>query len=660
MGADTLEERARYVGGILVLAGLYAIAAKFGIEQPVAHGVITPVWAPTGIAIAALVILGPAYWPGVAAGALIANATSGVGIGIAAGICIGNTMEALAAAYLLKRVSFRPTLDRIRDVIAFVGLGAIVATTLSATVGTTSLRLGDVAGFGPYPEEWLLWWFGDVIGALLVAPLILVCWANRKNLVDVARPLEGLGLVILLIATSVVVFIGGSWKYPYLIFPLLVWAALRFKQVGAATAVFIVGAIGTWGTVHGSVPIGGATSTQSVQILQALVAVMALSAFMIAATILERDAAERQRARASANLEEAQALVHIGSWEWDIQKDRVWWSDEMYRIYGFKPQSFLITFERAMEPVRAEDRGQIETNVRDVFAGGVDREVPVVQYRIDRDDGATRTLRGWGVVQFNEGTPTKMVGTVQDVTDAVGAEAALHDALARERLSAEQLRELDTIKNTFISAVAHDLRTPLATIGGFASTLAQHLETFSPADTLDVLTRIEANADRANRMLANLLDLDRLQRGAIHASPVEIDLRGIVLRIVHSLELKREVTVDEREVSAWADEVLVERMIENLLLNAVRHTPDTSSIWVRFHENKEGVEIVVEDDGPGISDDMKESVFAAFKRGPERNAGGTGLGLFLVQQFADLQRGRAWVEDRPSGGAAFRIHLPAP
>jgi signal transduction histidine kinase/integral membrane sensor domain MASE1 len=606
------------------------------------------------------VILGPSYWPGVAAGAFIANVTSGVSVAVAAGICVGNTLEAVAAAYLLRRVDFRPALDRIRDVIAFAALAAILATTLSATIGTTSLLLGDVPGFGSYPEEWLLWWFGDLIGALLVSPAILVWWANRKDIARSTRPLEGLLLLSGLIAMSLVVFIGGSWRYPYLLFPLLVWSALRFKQVGAATAVLVVGAIGTWGTVHGSVPIGGATATQSVQILQALVAVMALSSFMIAATIAERDAAEQKRARASANLEEAQRLANVGSWDWDIATDHVWWSDEMYRIYGFEPQSFEVSFEKAMEAVLEEDRDAIQNNVSGAFKSRQNSQIPAIQYRITRPDGTIRTLRGWGVIQFRDDRPYQMVGTVQDVTDAVGAEAALHEALDRERLSGEQLRELDAIKNTFISAVAHDLRTPLSTIGGFASTLVQHLDTFSKADTVDVLARIEANAERANRMLANMLDLDRLQRGAIHASPVEIDVRGVAVRLVHSLDLQNRVEVGDNEVSAWADEVLIERMMENLLLNAVRHTPEDASIWIKFHRNEKGVQISVEDSGPGVPDELKESIFAAFERGRERNPGGTGLGLFLVQQFAELQRGKAWVEDRPEGGAAFHVHLPAP
>jgi signal transduction histidine kinase len=504
------------------------VAAKFGIEQPVAHGVITPVWAPTGIAIASLVAFGWRLWPGVALGAFVANATSDVSLAVAFGICIGNTLEAVIAAYLLRRSGFSIAMARIRDVIAFVGLAAIVSTAVSATFGVTTLYLGDVVPRSDYWAEWLLWWFGDLIGALLVAPAILVWVSHLRARGRVERVPEGLVLLLILGATSVLIFLGGNWKYPYLIFPLLVWAGLRLRQVGAATAVLVVGAIATWGTVHGSVPIGAATATQSVQILQALLAVVGISILMIAATLSERDVAE----------------------------------------------------------------------------------------------------------------------------------AEVEEAYRRTSEAAERLRELDATKNTFISAVAHDLRAPLATISGFSQALLQRLSDFSEDEVRDILERIGGNAERMSRMLANLLDLDRLERGDIEASLVQVDLSDLVLRIVHGLELDREIHVDRGHVMAWVDEVLMERVIENLILNALRHTPQTAAVWIHLARRPNGAEISVEDEGPGVPDEQKQLIFEAFKRGGNGAAVGTGLGLFLVTRFSELHGGKAWVEDRPGGGAVFRVFVP--
>lgn len=643
---------------MLVLAAVYVVTAKFGIEQPVAHGVITPVWAPSGIAIAALLAFGPRLWPGIALGAFIANATSDISIAAALGICVGNTAEALVAAFLLNRVGFRIAMERVRDVIAFVALGAIVSTAISATFGVTSLSLaGDAVG-SDYLQEWLLWWFGDLIGALLVAPMILVWISHIRRSQRVEHPLEAIVLLSAVGFASILIFLGGHWQYPALIFPLLVWAALRVRQIGTTTTVFVVGALATWGTVHGSVPIGGATPTESVQILQGLLAVVAIAVYVIASTLSERDSAESEAREAFLHLQEAQKLAHVGSWEWDVESGEVAWSDELYRIYGYEPQSFGVTYEKAMERVVDADRPSIEANTRAGFEAGADNALPVVQYRVVHPDGTTRTLRGQGVMRFQDGLPIRVLGTVQDVTEVVEAEAALADAYARAREAAERLRELDATKNTFISAAAHDLRAPLSTISGFASALTQRFPDFTEEQVRDMISRMGANADRMARMLANLLDLDRLEHGDVRASFVEIDLSDTVLRIVHGLESDRDVEVDSTRVTAWADEGLIERVIENLVLNAFRHTAPDTPVRVKVKQTSDGAEIAVEDEGPGIPDEMKDTIFQAFRRGENETSMGTGLGLFLVSEFAKLHDGRAWVEDRVGGGAVFKVFLP--
>src|SRR5207253_1417505 len=149
----------------VVFTAFYVGAGKLGIELRVAHGVITPVWAPTGLAIAALFLFGPRLWPAVALGALLTNATSGVSFLTACGIAVGNTLEAVAGAFILRRARVDATLERARDILALVA-ASLVATTVSATIGTLTLGTsGDIA-FRHYGSNWLLWWFGDVIGAL--------------------------------------------------------------------------------------------------------------------------------------------------------------------------------------------------------------------------------------------------------------------------------------------------------------------------------------------------------------------------------------------------------------------------------------------------------------------------------------------------------------
>jgi signal transduction histidine kinase len=278
----------------LLLAGFfgaYVGAAKLGIELPGAHGVVTPVWAPAGIALAALVLFGPSLWPAVALGALVANATSGESWAVAAGLAFGNTLEALVGAGLLRRVGFRPSLDRVRDVGALVLLAAAASTTIAATSGTTVLWLSGRLSES-YGSNWFLWWSGDAMGDLVVAPLLLVWltepfWRPRR-----AELLEGAAQLGLLAIVCWLVFLHGYWHYPHLLFPLLVWASLRMYQRGAVTSSFVVAAFAIAGAVNGSTPIAKGSSTDVVQIEEGLLAAVIVSLLILGAVLSERAAAE--------------------------------------------------------------------------------------------------------------------------------------------------------------------------------------------------------------------------------------------------------------------------------------------------------------------------------------------------------------------------------
>ena len=173
-----------------VVIGAYVGTAKVGIKLDVAHGVITPVWAPSGIALAALLILGLRYWPAVALGAFVANVTSDSSAGVAAGIAVGNTLEAVVGAALMRRFGFRPELDRVRSVIALTVCGALLSTAIAATNGVAILTLADQRQ-DPYGTAWVLWWFGDAVGDLMVAPLQLVLSAWRRARQTTAQVIEG-------------------------------------------------------------------------------------------------------------------------------------------------------------------------------------------------------------------------------------------------------------------------------------------------------------------------------------------------------------------------------------------------------------------------------------------------------------------------------------
>jgi PAS domain S-box-containing protein len=239
-------------------------------------------------------------------------------------------------------------------------------------------------------------------------------------------------------------------------------------------------------------------------------------------------------------------------------------------------------------------------------------------------------------------------------------------ALDRERAAAEHLRTLDELKSAFLQAVSHDLRTPLASVLGIALTLQRGRAQLEPADADDLLGRLTANARKLDRILSSLLDLDRLDRGIVELRRERVDLARLVAGVVKEA---RDELLDAHPVSlelipiqVVADAAKLERIVENLLANAARHTDPGTPIWVRVEHRDRGALLCVDDAGPGVPFEQRESIFRPFQRGSggATYAPGSGVGLALVAQLASLHRGSAWVEDRPGGGASFRVLLPQP
>jgi signal transduction histidine kinase len=237
------------------------------------------------------------------------------------------------------------------------------------------------------------------------------------------------------------------------------------------------------------------------------------------------------------------------------------------------------------------------------------------------------------------------------------------EALRRETDAVERLRAMDEVKNTFLQAVSHDLRTPLTAILGFALTLQKEGELgLKLEERQELAGRLAANARRLNRLVTDLLDLDRLQRGVIAPALSRTDVGALAKSIVDGLEIlpRDRIQVELGSVIAPVDPSKVERILENLLINASKHTPPQSHIWLRVGSDGAGVLITVEDDGPGVPREFRKTIFEPFRQGPEGGgpSPGVGIGLSLVARFAELHGGRAWMEERVGGGASFKVYLP--
>ena len=335
-------------------------------------------------------------------------------------------------------------------------------------------------------------------------------------------------------------------------------------------------------------------------------------------------------------------------------------SPQVERILGVTVEEWLRTPKIWLDSIFPEDRGQVEaTNAE------ADRtHAPfVAEYRILGADGTMHWLHDEArVVRDEAGTPLMWQGVMVDVTEQRRA-AELERDLDEERETAQHLRELDEMKNTFLQTVSHDLRTPLAAILGLAATIAREDAEMSMREAREMADRIVANARKLDRMVNDMLDLDRLSRGIVEPARRPVDVAALVRAIVEESEplADRRVDLDTQPTVVPVDGPKVERIVENLLANTVRHTPATARVWVRVRPEDGGALIAVEDDGPGVPAELRDEVFEPFRRGPsaQERSPGVGVGLSLVARLAALHGGRAWVEERRGGGASFRVFLPA-
>jgi len=285
------------------LAAAYVLAAQVGFSFAVVAEQVTTVWAPTGIGLAALLLGGLSLWPAIWVGAFVANAGTEAPLWTAAAVATGNTLEAVAATWVLRRVArFDERLRRLRDVLAFIVVAAVAGTMLSATIGVTALSVAAVQPWSRFGELWGNWWLGDAVGALVVAPAILTTWGRarwiRGRLVEASVLVGGAVITTHVVFGQVLGATTGHHPLEYVIFPFIVAAAVRHGQPATAFLVMATSAVTIWHTVRGAGPFAGTDTLESLVLLQVFMGVVAGTGLLLAAAIAERETGERRRAAA--------------------------------------------------------------------------------------------------------------------------------------------------------------------------------------------------------------------------------------------------------------------------------------------------------------------------------------------------------------------------
>ncbi len=696
---------------VLVLAAVYVGAARLGLALALPpEKKATAVWPPSGIALAAILLCGSRVWPGIWLGAFLANLwdyfnpadpfSLAAHLGVSSGIAVGSTLQALLGAALLRRwVGDLSPLDRAQDVFRFVGI-VLLMCPVAATVGVTSLCLAGFAPWAASPFIWLTWWLGDATGVLVMTPLFLA-WCKPPPDGGPWRLAEA-GLVLgLLLGTNMFIFAGwSSWTaesspLAYLTVPLLVWAAFRFGQHGAVTALLAAAVVAVWGTSIGRGPFVRTSLNESLLLLQVFVDVLALTVLAIAAVLTERKRSDEALQKLNATLEQevaertqkSRALLSVLE---DMQVEKRRLAEEVHErrraeeILKLSEERFHLLVEGVMDYaiITLDAHGHVVTwnlgaqrikgyRSEDIIGQDYSCFFPVEDQRLGKPrENLTRTAaegrfeeEGWRIRQNGtrfmahvvitalrdaQGVLRGFAKVVRDITERKrGAEELKRYAAELERSN----RELDQ----FAYSASHDLKAPLRAVHNLARWIAEDCLLLPETARRD-LQLMEQRIVRMERLLDDLLAYSRI--GRVQHRVQRVDSRELVRDVIKLLALPEGFTIVIGKLPVLSTEhTPLEQVFLNLIGNALKHHDRADGrIEIAARDLGDKVEFVVRDDGPGIPAEYHEQVFQMFQTlKPRDEVEGSGMGLALVKKIVENQGGVVTLASKPGQGAAFHF-----
>ncbi len=680
----------------LAVFAVYVLAGKLGLAFASLHASATPVWPPAGIALAALLLFGTRVWPAVFLGAFVVNVTTAGSALTSLGIAGGNTLEALLGAYLVRRFARgAAAFERTQEIFKVAALAAVGSTAVSATIGVASLVLTGYAAWTAAGWIWLTWWLGDASGILLVTPLI-VLWgrpSSDQRLRD--RRVEVTALFAVVVATAVLVFGGmlpeGWRRLPtaFVSIPPLLWAAYRFGPRATSTALCALFAVAVAGTLSGWGPFAAYPPSVSLPLVQAFLAMMALTALPLAAVVSERRRAD-ERNRVLADI----ARSISASLDIDTVLQRI--AEGARTLCGSETAAIFLRDDGAMVPRArvgpwpAGDDGP-GINAGEGLAGLVmQTRRPMRTSSCQTDPRVQPAMRAFAEQTGTVALMVVPILTAKEVAgllyisnrsarpfgdddEAISVRLAEQAAItiqnarlyAREGAARAEAEAANRSKDEFLAMLSHELRNPLGAISSAIQVLDRVGDPSLAARARVIIAR---QTQHLSRLVEDLLDVSRAVTGKIVVRREVVDLAAVAERAVAGLADRHaaragDVSLAARSVRVLGDAVRLEQVINNLVENALKYTPSGGRVSVSVQERDGAAVLAVEDSGVGIAAELLPHVFDLFvqaDRSLDRTAGGLGIGLTLVRHIVELHGGTVEASSAGVGrGSRFTVRLPA-
>jgi PAS domain S-box-containing protein len=677
---------ATYGAALVVVALTYFVLAKFGLALASVNPSATPIWPPTGFAFAAVLLWGYRVLPAILLGAFLANVTTAGSLATSIVIAVGNSLEALIGAWLINAWSNgRRTFESPIGIAKFALISFAPSTMVSATIGVLSLSLAGYAEWASFASIWVTWWLGNLTGALVFTPFI-VLWANGERR---ALARANTGESMLIFATTVVVgLIAFSPLLRHRIYldPLaflavmpLLWAALRGSQRETATVALILSSIAVWSTYLGTSPFSRASTNESYLLLLMFIISVTVPSLTLSADVAQRRKSERElrRARAALDRQIEHRTAELADKERQFRLLVQGVSD--YAMFMLDTEGYITSWNSGAEKIKGFTADEIIGNHFSRFYTEEDSKagLPTLALEEAARDGKSeqegRRVRKDGTIFWasaaiypmrnDDGELVGFGKIVRDISERRDAQAAVESA--REQLAVAQ--KMDAL-GQLTGGVAHDFNNLLTIIHGRTELLRRQL---SEPKQLQVLDTILATVWRGASLTRQLLTFSRRQQ----LNPEVIDLREHIesmrpmLRtsLPENIELAEDLARDLWLIEVDAGEL--DLAILNIALNARDSMPDGGTFRLSARNvvraerpaamqfDGDAVELSLSDSGHGIAPDVMPRVFEPFFT-TKPVGKGTGLGLSQVYGFSHQSGGAVTAASRPGGGTTITMFLP--